>query len=82
MKDYLQIHTTEKKIMTLQIFKTILEHLPKNNFLRVHKSYIVSVNKIDSVERKTILIRETKIPIGDTYREHFFYMLKSRDLIV
>ena len=82
MKDYLQIHTTEKKIMTLQNFKNLLKHLPSKDFIRVHKSFVVSVSKIESVERKNISIRNVKIPIGETYREHFFYLLNSRDLIL
>lgn len=82
MKDYLQIHTEDKKIMTLLNFNKLLKHLPADNFIRVHKSYVVSVNKIKSVERKSISVRDVKIPIGDTFREHFFHMLKSRDLIL
>ena len=82
MKDYLQIHTEHKRIMTLQNFNNLLKHLPNNDFIRVHKSYVVSINKVDSVERKTISINDTKIPIGETYREHFFYLLKSRNLIM
>ena len=82
MKDYLQIHTEDKKIMTLLSFNKLLKHLPADNFIRVHKSYVVSVNKIKSVERKFISVRDIKIPIGDTYREHFFFLLKSRDLII
>ena len=82
MKDYLQIHGKKKKIMTLQNFKTLLNYLPLDDFVRVHKSYVVSVKKIEKVERKNISIGDIKIPIGETYREHFFYMLKSRDLIL
>ena len=82
MKDYLQIHTEDKKIMTLLNFNKLLKHLPADNFIRVHKSYVVSVNKIKSVERKFISVRDVKIPIGDTYREHFFFLLKNRDLII
>ncbi len=50
MKDYLRIHTTSKKIMTLQSFKGIMQHLPERNFVRVHNSYVVSLNKIESIE--------------------------------
>ena len=82
MKDYLQIHTEDKKIMTLQNFNTLLDHLPTDDFIRVHKSYVISVNKIKSVERKNISIGDVKIPIGETFREHFFYLLKSRNLIL
>lgn len=82
MKDYLQIHTEDKKIMTLQNFNKLLDHLPTDDFIRVHKSYVISVNKIKSVERKNISIGDVKIPIGETFREHFFYLLKSRNLIL
>lgn len=82
MKDYLQIHTEEKRIMILQNFDTLLKHLPNNNFIRVHRSYVVSINKINSVERKTISIKNTKIPIGESYREYFYHVLKSQNLIL
>lgn len=82
MKDYLQIHTNDKKIMTLQNFDTLLQHLPSDNFIRIHKSYVVSINKISSVKRKKITIGGEKIPIGETYREYFYQLLKSKNLIV
>jgi len=82
MKDYLQIHTNDKKIMTLQNFNTLLEHLPSDNFIRIHKSYVVSIKKINNVKRKTITIKDVKIPIGETYREYFYQLLKSKNLIV
>jgi len=82
MKDYLKIYTEEKKIMTLQNFKTLLKHLPSNNFVRVHNSYVVSIDKIKTVGRKGIQIGDVKIPIGNTYREHFFHTLKSKGLII
>ena len=56
LKEYLVIYCNEKKILTLQSFKNILENLPSSNFIRVHKSYIVALNKIISVERNHILL--------------------------
>ncbi len=82
MKDYLKIFTEEKKIVTLQNFKTLLQHLPSDNFIRVHKSYVISFNKIEKIERKKIFIKNVKIPIGETYHEYFFNLLKSKDLIM
>ena len=76
MKDYLRIHTTSKKIMTLQSFKGILEHLPEKNFKRVHNSFVVSVNQIDNIERNRIKIGETLIPISDKYKDSFFFSIK------
>lgn len=77
MKDYLRIHTSSKKIMTLQSFNGILKHLPPNNFKRVHNSYLVSLNKIESIERNRIKIADTFIPVSDKYKDSFFSSIKS-----
>lgn len=78
MKDYLQIVSEKKKIMTLQSFKNILEFLPTRDFVRVHNSYIVSIDKIDNIERNRIKIREKFIPITDTYKEGFYKLLNDK----
>ncbi len=72
MGDYRGIHTTNKKILTLQTFSDLQEHLPSTIFKRVHKSYMVSVNKIDSVERTIIVIGKERIPISSTYKDEFY----------
>lgn len=72
MNEYLQIVTEEKKIMTLQNFKSIEDVLPKNNFVRVHKSYLVAIDKVESIERNRIKIQKMLIPISETYKEAFF----------
>ncbi len=82
MKDYLQIHTSKKKIMTLQTFKKFMEVLPKTNFQRVHNSYIVSVSKIESIERNRIRIGEDLIPISSGYRSGFYDFLKERRILM
>jgi len=76
MKDYLRIHTKLKKIMTLQSFNGISQYLPSNNFIRVHNSYLVSLNKIESIERNRIKIGETLIPISDKYKDSFYSSIK------
>lgn len=82
MKDYLQIHTSEKKIMTLQTFKNFMEILPKTDFQRVHNSYIVSVSKIESIEKNRIRIGEDLIPISSGYRKGFYDFLKERKVLI
>jgi two-component system, LytTR family, response regulator len=72
MKDYLRIICTDKKIMTLQSFAKLEEILPGKNFCRVHKSFIVAINKIKSVERGVILIADQRIPVSNTYKDNFF----------
>ncbi len=76
MKEYLRIHTKTAKIMTIQSFKNMEAILPSEQFIRVHKSYIVAINKIECVEKSRISIANTIIPISDTYKEAFFVILK------
>ncbi|MBS4058714.1 MAG: response regulator transcription factor [Bacteroidales bacterium] len=82
MKDYLQIHTTNKKIMTLQTFKNLLEILPQIDFYRVHNSYIVSISKIENIERNRIRIGKDFIPISDSYKVKFYGILKERKILI
>jgi DNA-binding LytR/AlgR family response regulator len=72
MNEYLKIVTANKNIMTLQNFKSMEDILPSNKFARVHKSYIVSIDKIESIERNRIKIQKMIIPISETYKEAFF----------
>ena len=77
MKDYLRIHTTEEKIMTLLNFAKLEELLPSHNFARVHRSFLVAIDKIDHIEKNRIRIADQVIPISDTYADAFYKMLKG-----
>lgn len=74
LKDYVSIYTVGERIVTLQVMKKLEEFLPSDRFMRVHRSYIIALDKINSIEKNRITIREKVIPIGDTYRD-FFYRL-------
>ena len=63
---YLRIVTRHAKIMTLQNFQNMEQILPSTNFVRVHKSYIVAMDKIESIERNVILIAGQRIPVGNS----------------
>jgi DNA-binding LytR/AlgR family response regulator len=72
LKDYIKIFSTSHKpILTLSSFKKIEDKLPSNLFIRVHRSYIVSIKHIHSVQRNRILIDQTRIPIGLNYKDEF-----------
>jgi two-component system, LytTR family, response regulator len=71
LRDYVAIHTTNGNILTLQSLKSFEELLPDTFFMRVHKSYIIALNKITSIERKRIVIASSYVSIGDTYLEKF-----------
>lgn len=82
MKDYLQIHIADRKIMTLQTFRNLLEILPENDFIRIHNSYIVSISKIETIERNRIRIGKALIPISDSYKEKFYGILKEKKILI
>ncbi|MBS1565485.1 MAG: LytTR family transcriptional regulator, partial [Bacteroidetes bacterium] len=72
LKDYTQVYMTgkTKPIITLQNLKAFLDRLPQENFVRVHRSYIVSLNHIGSISKKEVEIGEKVIPIGNSYRSN------------
>lgn len=75
MRDYRRVHTLTKKIMTLQTFKHFEEEIPAAMICRVHKSFMVAIDKIDSVERDRIRIKDVLIPISETYKKPFFELI-------
>jgi len=78
LKNYVSIQTKTQRIITLQVMKQLEEVLPPNRFIRVHKSYIIALDKITSIERQEITIKDRIIPIGITYQEPFFKLLETR----
>ncbi|WP_405207347.1 LytR/AlgR family response regulator transcription factor [Aquimarina sp. LLG6339-5] len=77
MRDYRRIHTIDKRIMTLQNFKELEQIIPPKLVCRVHKSYMVSLRKIDSIERNRIRIADQLIPISETYKVNFFQLISA-----
>lgn len=77
LQNYVSLQTTEGRIMTLQTLSAIEEQLPRATFCRVHRSYLVNLRHITSVEKSRIFLGETVIPIGDKYRDAFFQALRS-----
>ena len=75
MQGYLRIYLKGRKIMTKQSFKSLLEVLPRNTFIQVHKSWVVAIPKIENIERNRIKIAEKLIPIGDTFKDAFYNKL-------
>ncbi len=76
MRDYRRLHLNTRKIMTLETFKELEGQLPNHQFCRVHKSFLVSLDKIESVERDRIKIQKELIPVSGTYRESFYKKIK------
>jgi two-component system LytT family response regulator len=80
LKDYISIFTPTERVITLQNMKKMEDTLPEKHFVRVHKSYIVALNKIDSIERSRIFIGDKVIPVGDTYRDDFFKIIEGKNI--
>jgi len=77
LKDYLKINLNSgKSVLTLSNFKNLLEKLPEQNFMRVHNSYIVNLQYINSIQRNRIIIDQKRIPISETYKKLFFERIK------
>jgi DNA-binding LytR/AlgR family response regulator len=77
LKDYIKIYTkdSQKAILTLMSFKNILEKLPKKDFLRVHKSYIINIQQIKALQKTKVIVGNVQIPIGDTFKAKFLERL-------
>ncbi|MEY2631132.1 MAG: hypothetical protein RLZZ469_2030 [Bacteroidota bacterium] len=70
LDDYVQIHLqNNRKIVARISMKSMMEKLPDNKFIRVHRSYIIPLNQIKSIQNKSIQIGDFSVPIGDTYKE-------------
>lgn len=70
MGDYVKVHTPGKFHVVHATLKSIEEKLPNTRFLRVHRSYIVAINKIDFIQEGTISIGKTTIPVADTHKSN------------
>jgi DNA-binding LytR/AlgR family response regulator len=72
LSEYIVIKTNSGNIITLQSFKNIQETLPRDKFVRIHKSYMISLDKIESIKGQSVLIAKKELPIGNKYKNDFF----------
>lgn len=70
MKEYLRIVLPSRKIMTKMNFKNLLDQISNNSFVQVHKSWVVNLKKIETIERNRIKISDKYIPIGNSYKNN------------
>jgi DNA-binding LytR/AlgR family response regulator len=69
LKEYVSYYTREKRIIVLQSLKSIEENLPSDRFIRVHRSYIVPIDRIKSLDGNQVQIGDKLIPIGRSYKD-------------
>ncbi|WP_321519165.1 LytTR family DNA-binding domain-containing protein [uncultured Bacteroides sp.] len=82
LKDYIKIYTEDepKPLLSLMSMKSMEELLPSGRFMRVHRSYIVQVEKIKVIDRNRIVFGKAYIPISDSYKKEFAVFLNNRSL--
>jgi two-component system, LytTR family, response regulator len=81
LKDYVKIYTSNAKpVITLNSLKKLSEKLPNDDFVRVHKSFIISLSKIQSMSRGRIYIGDKVIPIGDSYKDFFNELINKHNI--
>ncbi|MBN2638497.1 MAG: response regulator transcription factor [Bacteroidales bacterium] len=75
MKDYVKIVMKNKHLLTLISMQQMADKLPVHSFVRIHRSYIVSLSKIDKVEKNRVVIDSKWLPVGNSYKETLYEML-------
>lgn len=82
LKDYIKIWLTSqpKPVLTLMSLKTLENELPQTRFMRVHRSFIIALEKIESVERSQIVINKERITIAEQYKNKFQTFVENRSL--
>jgi DNA-binding LytR/AlgR family response regulator len=77
--NYMIFHTAGQKIMALLTMQEVIESLPADLFIRIHKSFIVSLKHIDMIENHDVRIHGIDLPIGNTYQEQFLKRIGNKD---
>lgn len=80
LKDYVSIHTPDKKIVTLQTMKSLESQLPDYQFIRIHNSFIIAFDAIDAIDKEKVQIGKNFLPISDTYRKAFKEFIEKKQV--
>ncbi len=73
---YVVFHTPEGQLLSRMSMNDLLSALPPEDFIRVHRSFVIAVDKIDTIEKHTVVIRGKRIPVGESYRDDFFERIR------
>lgn len=80
LKDYVAIHTADKKIVTLQTMKSLENILPSSLFIRIHNSYIVAIKAIESFDKEKVQLTNVTLPVSDTYKKSLKEMIERKTI--
>jgi DNA-binding LytR/AlgR family response regulator len=81
LKDYVKIVVGDKPVVTLSSMKAIEEKLVAPDFIRIHRSFIVNIRKIQYIHRNFVKVGEKEIPIGDNYKDNFLQIINQKNKI-
>lgn len=77
LKDYVKFFLPDRTVVTQMSIKSLEEKLPARQFIRIHRSFIVAFDKIDSIRKQSITLANREIPVGDQYRDNLFNLISS-----
>ncbi|MGE8379330.1 MAG: LytR/AlgR family response regulator transcription factor [Sphingobacterium sp.] len=80
MKDYVMIHTKDKKLMVAMNIKTIFNQLPNTDFVRINKSFVVNLNKVESVDSHWVTIAGFEMPLGASFKDDLLERIKKQTI--
>jgi DNA-binding LytR/AlgR family response regulator len=75
--NYVTFTLNDKNILSRSTFQEAINLLPADKFVRVHRSFVVAVNKIDKIERHQVTIKQTKIPVSEAYMQNLTAAIKK-----
>ena len=78
MGDYVKVHTIKTTLIVHMTLQKLQEQLPQRGFPRIHKSFIISLSRLEYVEGNMAIVNKQQVPIGQTYRSEFLLLLQSR----
>lgn len=80
IKNYVVIHLSNDQIVTYNTLKHFEENLPQNQFIKIHKTYLVSLDKIEKTDTNSVWILENELPVGETYKNDFFDKINQKKI--
>ena len=81
LKNYVSIYLPGQRLVTYQSLTDLAEQLPQPPFYRVHRSYIISIDKVRIIDGNTVYVADKAIPVGETYREGFLTMIREKSRV-
>lgn len=80
LQNYVCIHTSKQQIITHSSLRNVIESLPENDFIQIHKSHIISLKHIESTDNFSVFINGKELPIGATFKDAFFEKVEENKI--